>query len=402
MGMVYRPYYLAKFLNKLGHECSIVTASFSHQRYRQPNTSGFLDQQTIDDVPFYFLKTNRYLGNGLARVISFFTFPLMLWLKAKALVRDNKPDVVILSAPTPLAVFSLLRLKKLSGAKFIFEIRDLWPLTLVELGGYSSNHPFIRLMQFCEDKALKTCDGCVSVLPLADTYLRQHGLSDDKFHYIPNGVPDTESEKRERGIDARMITAEIQQLKAGGKFIVGYAGAHGFANELDRLIEVAQLLGNQNVAFVLIGDGPEKKRLQETVRLKNLDQHVLFYDPIPKADIGCILQNFDTGFVGLKGSSLFKFGVSCNKLFDYMAAGIPIIQAIDAGNDLVAESGCGYSIKDGDVKQIKSSIEQLQSMPLEQRQQMGNQGLAFLQKHHLYSAISVSYNNVFKAISGIA
>jgi glycosyltransferase involved in cell wall biosynthesis len=339
-GMEYRSYYLAREWVKQGHKITIVAASFSHVRSQQPKVNGSFDREMIEGIQYLWLKTPAYHGNGIHRVFNIITFVFRLYQYRKRLIREGRPDIVITSSTYPLDIFPAYRIARSVKARLVFEVHDLWPLSLIELGGMSPRHPFIILMQWAENYAYRQADVVVSMLPKAASYMIEHGMSPDKLRYVPNGIDVTEWQE-----STACIPVEHEQvltnLRRAGKFLVGYTGAHGLANELDSLINAASRIDGQQVMFLLIGQGPEKKSLQEKVIGERLS-NVVFLPPVSKASIPTLLGMMDVLYIGFaKKESLYQFGVSPNKLMDYVMAAKPVIFAIDAGNDLVAESGCG-------------------------------------------------------------
>ncbi len=177
---------------------------------------------------------------------------------------------------------------------------------------------------------------------------------------------------------------------AGRNDIVGYAGAHGLANDLYTMIDAAALLQSHPVVFVLVGQGPEKESLQEKalrLRLKN----ILFLPPVPKAEVPELLSAMDILYIGLKNEPLFRFGISPNKLMDYMMAGKPIIHAIDAGNDMVSENNCGISVPPEDPKAVADAIITLIGMTSADRESMGSRGKAYVLANHDYRVLAKRY-----------
>lgn len=381
-GMQYRPFYLANEWRKLGHKVTIVSASFSHVRSVQPEITKSMTEEEIQGIRYVWLKTRKYNGNGAGRVWHMFEFCFKLHRLRNKIIQLYKPDVVIASSPHPFSIFGAKAIARKSNAKLIFEVRDLWPLTLIELGGKSPWHPFIAFMQYAENYAYRVSDYVVSLLPLAHTYMEKHGLNPSKFHYLPNGIVEEEWSDKEE--DAPFAGKEVlQRLKAEGKFLVGYAGAHGLANSLDSLIDSAKLLRNKSVAFILIGKGAVKKELQEKAADAGLT-NILFLDSIPKASIPAFLNSMDALFVGLKNEPFYRFGMSLNKLFDYMMATKPIIFAADVGNDPVKEYSCGISVRPEDPAAIAEAIEKLKSLSADERLEMGRRGReAVLAEHNL-------------------
>jgi len=380
LGMEFRPYYLAnEWMNK-GHHVLIIGASFSHLRKKQPRHRF----ERLGRVPVYWIKTNQYKGNGAGRIISMLLFVLKLYFLPKKLFKKFKTDVVIASSTYPLDNFPAKKIARKFKAKYIYEIHDLWPLSPIELGGFSKNHPFIKVMQMAENYAYKNCDAVVSMLPKAENHCKQQGLKDGKFHYVPNGIVKSEWQ------NATPLPTEhqllIQKLKSDHKFLIGYAGAHGIANSLKAVIDAVAELEKENVAMVLVGTGQEKEKL--TLYVKNkLINNVYFLSPIVKNAIPSFLSQMDILYIGLQKQSLFRFGISPNKLFDYMMAQKPIIQAIDAGNNPVREADCGISVEPDNVENIKMAIFTLLHADNEERTRLGNNGFNFVNRYHTYDVL---------------
>ncbi|RYE87417.1 MAG: glycosyltransferase WbuB, partial [Oxalobacteraceae bacterium] len=151
-GMEYRPYYLAREWVRLGHRVHIVASSESHIRSQAPQLQGTgrLDE-TIDGIHYAWLATPPYRGNGAGRVRNMLAFVLRLRRDADMLARSVRPDVVIASSTYPLDIWPAARIAGRAGARLLFELHDLRPLSPMELGGYSRWHPFIMLLQAAED-----------------------------------------------------------------------------------------------------------------------------------------------------------------------------------------------------------------------------------------------------------
>jgi glycosyltransferase involved in cell wall biosynthesis len=265
-------------------------------------------------------------------------------------------------------------------------VHDLWPLSLIELSGMSRRHPFIWATQRAEDYAYRHSDLVVSLLPKADAYMASRGMRPDKFAHLPNGV-DVAAWREPVAPLARSMMKELQSLRNESHFLVGYAGSLGAANALHCLIDAAAILRDAPVAFVLVGKGPEKQALQQRIADHRLE-NVLLMPPIPKSNIPAFLAEIDAGYIGWKPCSLYRFGVSPNKLFDYMMAGKPIIHAIDAGNDPVTDAQCGISISPESPEEVAAAVGQLISMSPVERQQMGARGRNHAQLHHDYAALA--------------
>jgi glycosyltransferase involved in cell wall biosynthesis len=385
-GMEFRPYYLAREWVRQGHHVTIAAASHSHLRQQTPVFRGPVYEETIDGIRYVWLKTPRYRGNGWKRAINIFAFVAQLFRWQKLLSGGAALDAVIASSTYPLDIYPARRIALRHQAKLIFEVHDLWPLTPVELGRMSPGHPFIRIMQRAEDYAYRHADRVACLLPKAGDYMVRRGMRPEKFACIPNGVDVTEWRSFQKPLDDD-CRQRLRQLRRNAKFVIGYAGGMGLANALDDLIDAAVLLRNAPVAFALVGQGPEKNHLQQRVTEHAL-KNVAILPCISKASVPAFLSEIDAAFLGWKRCSLYRFGISPNKLMDYMMAAKPVIHAIEAANDLVAETCCGISVAPEDPQQIAAAVTELMSSSRRDLQQMGERGRAYVERHHDYRELA--------------
>lgn len=385
-GMEYRPYYLARAWIALGHRVRIVAAAHSHVRRENPclNKRSRLDQQ-IDGIEYTWLNVPRYTGNGRARIQNMLSFLFRLHYFSTALARSFRPDVVIASSTYPLDIWPAYRIARHAGARLLFELHDLWPLSPIELGGYSRWHPFILVLQAAENFACRNCDAIVSMLPNVRGHLEEHGMAPHKLHIIPNGTDAAEWREAPAPL-SESVANKFSELHRAGFLVVGFAGAHGLANALDTLLDAAHLLSEVPVRFVLVGSGPEKSRLKARVRAERLN-NVIFIDAVAKKEIPSLLRAFDVAYIGLQRQPLFRFGISPNKLIDYMMAGRPVLQAIEAGNDPVGEARCGLTVAAEDPEAVAAGIRTLLAMPQAQREAMGRNGTRFVLENLTYDVL---------------
>ena len=387
-GMEYRPYYLAREWTRQGHQVTIVASSFSHLRSKNPQVQSFWSEENVELVRYVWLKGLPYSGNGVRRILNMLGFLALLAFFSRHL-SNEKPDLVIGSSTYPLDMLIASRIARKAGARLVFEVHDLWPLSPIELGGMSPKHPYIRLMQYAEDFAYRTSDAVVSLLPLAEPYMASRGLPPDRFVCIPNGIDLQEWDGEGMPLPSEHI-AVIDELKRSGKFLVGYAGSHGVSNALDVLLDAAQRLQAQPIAFVLVGQGPLKPELRSRAAQMGL-QNIHFLEAIPKGMIPSFLRRMDALYLGWRRCSLYRFGISPNKLLDYMAAGKPVVHSVEAGNDLVREAGSGFSTPAESPTAIAEEILKLRSMSQEERDRMGRRGRSFVEAHHRYGHLAMRF-----------
>lgn len=391
-GMEYRPYYLAKEWVKDGHDVTIIGASFSHIRTVQPDVKADWQEEFLDGIRYVWIKTPPYGGNGVKRILNMMAFIKPLWLKAGQVAEKYQPDVVIASSTYPLDIYPARKIAKEANARLIFEVHDLWPLSPMELGNMSPRHPFIMVMQKGENDAYRYANQVVSLLPKADQHMVQHGMEPEKFRYLPNGIDIEQWASSTEKIPEEHQTV-IDRLKNEGKFLIGYAGTHGIANALEYLVEAAELIQDEPVAFLLVGKGPERDQLIKMAKEKNLT-NIYFLPVINKKAIPAFLSEMDALYIGWRRSPLYQFGVSPNKLLDYLMAGRPIIHGIEAGNDLVAEAEAGISIKPEDPREIAEAAKRMKNYSADVLSLMGSNGKEFVTQTHDYRIIAKKFIDV--------
>lgn len=385
-GMEYRPYYLAREWVREGHAVQVVAASQSHVRTVQPPIRSGLTRECIDGIDYLWLRAPAYRGNGLGRVLNIAAFCVQLAWHAKRLAREFRPDVVVASSTYPIDIWPACRIARRAGAKLVHEVHDLWPLSPIELGGMSQRHPFIRLCQAAENFACRRADVVVSMLPCVQQHLIERGLDLRKLHIVPNGVSADEWNAPGEQL-AEQLAAHIDGAHAAGRIVVVYAGAQGLANALDALLDAAALLSHESFDFVLVGDGAERERLQRRVADECLTQ-VRFFGSIAKWQMPALLSRIDVAYIGLQRVPIFRFGIAPNKLMDYMMAGCVVLSAIEAGNDPVAESGCGVTVQAESPPAIADGLRKLAGLSAEARQAMGQRGRAHILQHHTWPVLA--------------
>ena len=385
-GMEYRPYYLAREWVRAGHRVQIVAGSWSHVRSRQPVVQGVPVDEVIDGIDYRWLPTPAYRGNGVGRVRNIWAFLSRLWREAPMLVERVRPDVVIASSTYPFDIWVARRLARLAGARLVYEVHDLWPASPIELAGMSPSHPFIRLCQKAEDDACRDADLVVSMLPKVAEHLRARGLDLRKLHVVPNGITPDEWQGPPAALEPA-LAAHIRAQRAAGRTVVGYAGSHGLPNVLDMLLDAARLLRDEPFAFVLVGSGLEKARLVRRVADEGI-ANVRLFDPVPKAQIPALLGALDIAWIGWQKMPLYRFGIAPNKLMDYMMAGCTVLHAVEAGNDPVAEAGCGLTVEPESAEATAEGLRRLAALSPDERRAMGARGRAFVLAHHTYPVLA--------------
>jgi len=381
-GMEFRHYYLGKELVKLGNQVSIVSSSYSHLFKNLPKQK----REKIDGVDYLWIKTFNYgESHDKRRVLKWFLFMFKVFFLPFSL---QKPDVIIVSPMAPFSILPAWVLSKVYGAKLIYEVKDIWPLSLIELGGFSPTHPFIRFMAWFEKFALLKSDIIVSNLQNYGEHMHKDlGIKRD-FSWISNGVDLDELS------EMKPLDQEVKNKIPNEKFIVGYTGTVGVANALDSFCEAAKLLKDEKeILFVIVGDGQEKKNLMK--KYANA-ANILFVDAIAKKQVQSMLALFDACYIGLKKENLFKYGVSPNKLYDYMYSAKPVLYAIDSGeNNIVKTAECGVSVEAENPQAIARGVQEIYTMGAE-RKKLGTNGKKYILEHFTYDKLAQKYQDLME------
>ncbi len=388
IGRYWRPYYFSKFWNQAGHQSLIISAGYHHLLEPDDMRTG---STRVNGVEFAYVPTLRYMGNGLGRMLSMLMFALMLLpFCVFQTVKRGRPDAIIYSSPHPFGVITCWLAARLLRAKFVFEVRDIWPLSLIELGGLKASNPLVRVTGWIERFAYARSDKVISLLPCAESHMIEKGLGADKFLWVPNGV---DSGDIDASADVRKIelVKYVKDLKNQGIFIVIYAGAHGEPNALEGLVRSARLLkaSGANVRIILVGKGERKEKLK-AIDVQEASGLIEFFDQQPKEVIMAALKFASAGYISLKSEPIFRFGLSPNKLWDYMLLSLPVIFACKAGNDPVGDYNCGFSADPNSPEEIASVISRLMSLGESELLEMGRRGHKAVLEHYTYEKLAMN------------
>lgn len=388
-GMEFRPYYLAREWVRQGHEVTIVAASHSHVRAVQPEMAGLPREEIIDGIRYRWLPVPAYQGNGVGRLRNILSFLRQLRADAWRLTREFRPDAVIASSTYPMDVWVAKKLAKLAKAKLVYEVHDLWPLSLIELSGMSPRHPFALMCGKAEADAYRDADVVVSMLPCVHEHMASRGLDLKRLRIVPNGFAPEEWQGDSTPL-GETLNAHLDAERAAGRVIVGYAGSMGLPNALDVLLDAAARLRDQPISFVLVGSGHEAARLAQRAEAEGL-KNMRFFAPIPKAQIPTLLGHFDIAYIGWQRTPIYRFGIAPNKLIDYLMAGRAVLHSVEAGNDPVAEADAGLTVPPEDAEAVAQGLLKLAALSPAERADMGQRGREFAMAHHAYPVLAARF-----------
>ena len=375
-----RHYDLSQELIKKNYEVTIFSSGFSHSK--KDYFKLFRQKQYIVEnygkLKFVWIKTTSYKKNNYKRILNMLSYLFRMLTVAH---NFSKPEVIIGSSVHPFAVFAAWLLSKKYKAKFVFEVRDLWPQTPIDMGTIKSNGMIAKIMYYWEKCMYIKANKIIVLSPQVKNYITEKGISGDKVVWIPNGV----------NIERFNYPSPLSKnnglygffKKNKKKFIVMYTGAHGPVNGLDIFLKAASYFQKKDsiVQFYLIGDGIEKDRLQkESIKLHL--NNLYFFPPVSKGEIPALLDYADLLVQSFAPVDVFKYGISPNKIFDYLAAGKPIIMSVKTTNNIVQDAKAGIVVEPGNAKAFIKGIIEIKKMPLEERKKLGANGRTYVEKHY--------------------
>lgn len=376
-----RHHYLARELAQLGHKVTLVAARRHHLLRQDVDTDTLPTEELVDGYRFVRIDVPRYSSaHDKRRILAWFAFAARLLQLPRRL--GEKPNTVLYSSPHLVGYLAAERLARASDARLVFEVRDIWPLTLVEVGGFSARHPFIRFLQWIEDRAYKNSDRVVSNLEGAVEHMTARGMNSGKFTWISNGVALDEVS------DPEPLPAKVAAQIPDEGLRVAYTGTIGAANALDTLLDAAALLTDlPDVHFLLVGQGGRRVDLEKRRDKLNLS-NVQFLEGVPKRQVQSLLRACDACYIGWLNSALYKWGIAANKIPEYLFSGKPIVHSFSGGCDPVAKFDSGITIAAEDPKALANAIRRIHAMPESERRQMGNNGRKAALEHYDYAKLA--------------
>ncbi len=352
----------AKYMLREGHNVRVIAASTVHNSdVNLIEDDRLYREETVDGVPFTYIKCRQYKGNGLGRIFNMLEFPLKLDRVYKQFL--EKPDVVLGSSLTPFACMEAIRIARRYGAKSIVEIRDLWPETAVAYGMLGTNNPILIPMRMAEKKLYEAADEVIFTQEGGYDYIKERGWENDipqtKVHYVNNGI-DLEifDQNREK------FQIEDDDLDNGETFKVVYTGSIRRVNNLGKLLDVARRIQNRKIKFLIWGKGDELPALEKRIEKENI-HNVAFKGYVDKIFIPSIANRADLNIVHNASTPIWRFGASLNKLFDYMAAGKPILADFPCRYNPLITCGAGIEVSNPTVENIAKAIEDFAAMDKE-------------------------------------
>lgn len=368
-----RHFWFAENLKKNGYEATIFCASTSHNSSNNIDTGDKLYiSEAVSGIPFVFVKAPLYVGNGKQRIKNMIVFYKNLFPVAKEYAKLNgKPDIILASSVHPLTLIAGIKIAKRFGVPCICEVRDLWPESFVAYDIIKKNNPLLKMLYAGEKWFYKKADKLIFTMEGGKDYIiekgwdKQHGgpIDINKVYHINNGVD----------LDAFdyykcQFQIDDQDLKDVNVFKVVYTGSIRRVNQMGLLLDVAKIIkekGIEDIRFLIWDDGDEMGDLQSRVQVEGLN-NVCFKGRVDKKYVPYITSQSQLNISIGRNNPLYRFGGSLNKMFDYFAAGKPLLFSFKLGYSVIEKYEAGIELIDSSAEHIAESIIFFKKMPAEE------------------------------------
>ena len=377
-----RGFLILRAMSRLGHRAVILTSDSSHLNSAPAFEGRFLDE-TVDGVTIRWIHTRKYdRALSVGRVLSWIDFEWQLFRLRKTSL--PRPDVVIVSSLSLLTIFNGLWLRHRYGCRLVFEVRDIWPLTIIEEGGFSARNPLVVALRAVEKVAYRFADEIVGTMPNLQQHVDESMKQHAPVHCIPFGA-DAEMLEQSKPMPADWVEANIPK----DRFLVCHAGTIGITNALDTLFACARAMkDHSDIHFLIVGEGGLRGHYEA---LCSDLPNVTFTGPVPKDSVLTVLGKCDLLYFSTHPSRVWNYGLSLNKVIDYMLAGKPITASYTGYPTMVEEAGAGTSVPAGDAAALKTEILRFKALPPHELQTIGERGRTWLLQNRSYQRLAEDY-----------
>lgn len=385
-GIGSRDFMILKELAKNDNYCLLITSDANHLAEVPILTSSFLVQE-VDAVNVCWVRTHKYkVAKSLGRVISWLSFEWhILFLPKKKIFQV--PDVLVVSSLSLLTIINGFILKAKYGCRLIFEIRDIWPLTIIEEGGYSERSLIVKFLGWIERLGYKRADVIVGTMPNLQEHVKDVLGQAKKTYCIPMGVDNSQIESK-----AEIDSVYRDKYFPKNKIIVAYVGTIGITNALDIFFQCAELMKEkEKLHFVIVGSGDLKEfYVEKTKNLKN----VTFAPKVPKELVPSVLAQCSILYFSAFPSKVWNYGQSLNKVIDYMLSGKPIVCSYSGFPSMINEAECGVFVPAGDVRELQKAISHYVDISQSERDEIGAMGRNWIIENRNFQKLARDYYSI--------
>ncbi len=380
-----RSFLLMKEIKKLGYEVVVMTSDSNHLS-EVPLIKGKNLCTYAEELRICWLKVIKYKkAKSFLRMISWLDFERRLFFISKR--KFNNPDVIIVSSLSLLTIINGLILRQKYKCRLIFEVRDIWPLTLVEEGGYKKWNPLILILGLIEKIGYSYSDAIVGTMPNLGEHVAKILGKSKNTYCIPMGIPERTL------VETQSVNEDyIQKYLNHDKFVVMYAGTIGITNALQTFFNCAEIMNDPNIHFIVVGQGDLTKNYKEKYsHLGNLT----FAPHVPKSMVKSVLKQADLLYFSVHKSKVWDYGQSLNKVIDYMLSEKPILASYTGFKSMIDESACGSFVEADDVVALKNEISRMSKLSGKDLKKIGERGKSWLLANRRYTKLAKEYERIF-------
>lgn len=377
-----RGYLIMREFARMGYESVIVTSD-SNQLTEVPVLDEPYHFQEVDGIQLYWVRTMKYtVAKSLRRILSWLDFELRLWRLPKE--KLPAPDAVIVSSLSLLTILNGFLLRRRYKCRLVLEIRDIWPLTITEEGGFSRWNPLVLGLGFIEKLGYRYADAIVGTMPNLGEHVAGVLGRPKTTHCIPMAVDETAL-----GPAEALPVDYVERYIPRSKFIVAHAGTIGITNALDTMLDCAESMKDDpKVHFLVVGEGDLRAHYQRKyAHLSNLT----FAPRVPKQMVQSVLSHCDLLYFSVHVSTVWKYGQSLNKVIDYMLAAKPVVASYTGYPSMINEADCGTYVPAGDVAALRCQVQRYAAMETAQREAVGRRGREWILAHRRYETLAKNY-----------
>lgn len=328
---------LAKHFVEKGRRVCIILSSFDHFKREYLYDEEIKVVQNVDGVSYVYIHSKpAYTNNGAKRILNMLSFCWVVMRNLKEIVKQvGKPDYVIASSVHPFVWEIGSKIAKKYKGKFIAEVRDIWPLSLVEVAHVSKNNLFVRLLGVVERRAYMRSDVIVTSMPFAYKHIcNNFPVRREKVHWLPNGI-DVKQYKINLASKESLPTDLDKYLSS--HWCCVYTGSFVASESIPMMLEAFSLLKDEDIYFAIIGGGHDEESLKKKKEELELTK-VEFFPFVPQTMIAKILAKANCCVAAIQDKPLYRYGLSLNKLNDYLISGNPVVFACNFEN-VVKDAG---------------------------------------------------------------
>lgn len=379
---------LSKSFAAQGYHVAVITSSFHHGRREYMYDESIVYKKLCDGVTYVYLHSGpSYQNNGAGRIFNMIDFCRLVGKYKKEIAKKiGEPAFVIASSAPPFVWEIGYKVARKFKAKFIAEFRDIWPMSLVDVQGVSPSHPLVKVLEVVEKRAYKRSDAIVSTMPYAWKHVIEvASVPREKVHWMANGININEVEE-DLHSDQKLPEDLEKYLKE--HWCCVYIGSIVKSECLDYLLRSFKKVSDQDIYFAIVGEGHEKDNIQKLAKELSLS-NIQFFPAINKHLIPKALELAAAAAAVHEDLPIYRYGLSMNKLNDYLVSGVPTIFAYGA-DSIVKEAG-HFSVSTGDEDGFAEAIQDVKNLSETERTELAAQAQRLIAEKYDYPEIGKKY-----------